>query len=36
MTVALISQEEHGNIKDTELEWSQEGRVWIEKIGIYI
>jgi hypothetical protein len=36
MTAALINQEEFRDIKDRELKWSQEGRVWIENRGIYI
>jgi hypothetical protein len=36
MTAALISQDEFRDIKDRELEWSQEKRVWMENIGLYI
>jgi hypothetical protein len=35
MTAALIRQSELGDIKDRELKWSQEERVWIGKEGIY-
>jgi hypothetical protein len=31
MTAALISQDELGDNKARELEWSQEERVWMEK-----
>jgi hypothetical protein len=36
MTAALISQGELGDIKDRELKWSQEEKIWIAKIGNYI
>jgi len=36
MTAVLISQDELGDIKERELECSQEEKVWLEKIGIYI
>ena len=35
MTAALIIQSELGDIKDRELKWSQEEKVWLEIIGIY-
>jgi len=31
MPAALISQDERGDIKDREVKWSQEEKVWIEK-----
>lgn len=36
MTAALISQDELRDIKDRELEQSQEERVWMENMGICI
>jgi hypothetical protein len=36
MTAALSSQGELGDIKNRELKWCQEEKVWIEKVGNYI
>ena len=35
VTAALISQGEVGGIKRREITWSQEGKVWTGKEGMY-